>query len=147
MKTLTATLVLALAALCTACAASSPPEATGAHSLSSDTLLGEWTVQSVRGAPVPAESAAFLGFGDAGRVHGNTGVNQLTGSWSLDAGALEFGPLASTRMAGPPALMDLESRLFTALQQVRRAELGDDGRLALQASDSTTLVVASRRPR
>ncbi|MEJ1939090.1 META domain-containing protein [Nostoc sp. NIES-2111] len=46
------------------------------------------------------------------------GVNQITGSYGLVDNAVVMGDLASTKMAGPPDLMELESRFTKALAGV-----------------------------
>lgn len=99
----------------------------GGHASPAD-FLGEWTVTSIAGAPVVEDSPAFLGFGADGSVYGDTSVNRLSGSWSVD----EFfsGPMASTRMAGPPELMMQEQRMLDSLNAVRDARL-DGGELVL----------------
>ena len=52
---------------------------------------------------------------DGGRVSGSSGCNRISGGYSLDGAALSFGPLAGTRRACAPALMELEQRFLTAL--------------------------------
>ena len=149
LNTPVASLVLIAASLCSACAPSpqseSPEQEPQQESVSATALVGEWTVESIEGAPVVDESPAFLGFGEDGRVHGNTSVNRLLGSWSLDEGVLQLGGLGSTKMAGPPTLMEQENQLLAALALVTRAEMDDEGRLVLNSADAAPLVVASRR--
>ena len=48
-----------------------------------------------------ADDSPFLSFTDDGRVSGFDGCNQLSGSWEATADGVEFGQLASTRMACP----------------------------------------------
>ena len=44
-----------------------------------------------------------------GRASGWAGVNRFTGSYALEGATLTIGPLAMTRMAGPPERMEQES--------------------------------------
>ena len=83
----------------------------------SDALAGtQWELRAIDGRPVIAGQAPLLiTFGHDGRVSGTTGVNQLTASYSLTADYLTFGPLATTRRAGPPELMEQEHRLVASL--------------------------------
>lgn len=69
----------------------------------------------VDGAEVDPEALREVSF-DNGHVSGRVGVNRSHGSYTVTGDRLEFGPAATTRMAGPPHLMDLESRFHQALQ-------------------------------
>jgi heat shock protein HslJ len=83
----------------------------------SDALAGtQWALLSIDGAGTTAGDAPLLiTFGHDGRVSGSTGVNQLTASYSLTPEYLTFGPLATTRRAGPPELMEQEHRVVASL--------------------------------
>lgn len=70
-----------------------------------------------RGAD-PREPLA-LEFLPEGRLQGFAGVNRFGGSWTAGEGVLELGSLVSTKMGGPPELMDLERRYLEALGRVR----------------------------
>ncbi len=74
-----------------------------------------WVVTSIDEEPLPVDDPPTIGFDDEGHVSGGAGVNRFTGTWSLDEGVLVFGPLATTRMAGPPDRMDLERRFLEVL--------------------------------
>ena len=91
-------LVLALGAACASSERADP-------AYPADPLHGEWTVESIEGAPVVDRSPAFLGFEADGRVYGNSSVNRVSGTWSFADGELALSQLVSTRMAGPPALV------------------------------------------
>jgi heat shock protein HslJ len=83
----------------------------------SDALAGtQWEMLSIDGqALVAGEEPLLVVFGHDGRITGTTGVNQLTASYSLTADYLTFGPLATTRRAGPPELMEQEHRVVASL--------------------------------
>ena len=70
-----------------------------------------------------------------GQVSGFAGVNRLAGRLAGE-GELLFGPLATTRMAGPPPAMELETRYLAALQQATGWRI-EDGRLLLQVGGET----------
>ena len=91
---------LALFALCSSCLGPQAADA-GQQPISASALTGEWAISAIQGAPLLEGSTAFLGFDADGRVYGNTSVNQVMGTWSLDGGAFELSPLGSTRMAAP----------------------------------------------
>jgi heat shock protein HslJ len=83
----------------------------------SDALAGtEWVLRSIDGQRVVGgDGPILIVFGHDGRVSGNTGVNQLTASYSLTPDYVTFGPLATTRRAGPPELMEQEHRVVASL--------------------------------
>ncbi len=88
---------------------------------SSYTLTGTpWTLVGLGEndwvAPVPGAAPPTLQL-TAGtmRVSGFAGVNQFTSEFTLKGGQLVFGPIALTRMAGAPELMDAERRYTAAL--------------------------------
>ena len=72
------------------------------------------------------------------RVTGYSGVNSFLGGYSSGDGALRFSPLASTRRAGPPELMELESVFLKALAETRSYRITRD-RLELLDSGGRTV--------
>lgn len=82
----------------------------------------EWQCLTIAGMPVKDPQPPTLAFGADGRASGFAGVNRYGGSWEAAAGtALKLGPMAATRMAGPPERMDLEQRFLAALEGVESA--------------------------
>ena len=61
------------------------------------------------------------------RLNASVGLNQISGEYSVSDLKLKVSPLASTRMAGPPALMTAETQYSQALQSARSFELTDNG--------------------
>jgi heat shock protein HslJ len=99
----------------------------------------EWALVELDGLPVevgPDEIVPSLVFDlEESRVSGSGGVNRLTGAFALDEDELRFGPLATTRMAGPGEAMQREQAVVAALERVTSYEL--DGRsLTLLAGDA-----------
>jgi heat shock protein HslJ len=101
----------------------------------SDVLAGtRWEIDSIDGEPVLPDVPLPITFGHDGRVSGSTGVNQLTASYTLNDQYLNFGPLATTRRAGDPALMAQEQRVLGSLAgicayRLRPGSLSIDGPL------------------
>ena len=65
----------------------------------------QWTLVELDGKPVEIAAdqlapSLVLDLEEA-RVTGSGGVNRLTGQFALSGDELRFGPLATTRMAGP----------------------------------------------
>jgi heat shock protein HslJ len=89
-------------------------------------LVGEWTLVEVAGATLPEGiRAPTLTVMADGTVGGNSGVNRFTGRLADRDDAL-FGPMASTRMAGPPAAMELENRVLNAMTAATSFEVEGD---------------------
>lgn len=85
-------------------------------------LAGQtWTCVTLDGAAVTATRPPTITFDGAGRVNGFSGVNRFGGSVeSAEAGELHFGQMMSTKMAGPPEQMALESSFLSAITRADR---------------------------
>ena len=98
----------------------------------------EWAFVELAGEPVevvPDDTGPSLLLDlEESRVSGSGGVNLLTVTFVLAENELRFGPLATTRMAGPEDAMRREQAFLAALEKVTSYEL--DGRtLTLLADD------------
>lgn len=123
-------------------AASSPAgadvEPAGDQGLPAD-LVGSWTLVEIDGAPITAVGKTpTLEIVDDGSVSGVGGVNRFHTQLKLVDGRMSFGPVAATKMAGPPEAMDLESTYFTRLGSASSYET-DGETLRLWAGDNETL--------
>jgi heat shock protein HslJ len=72
--------------------------------------------------PAPKVDATFA----EGKVSGNGGVNQYTGSYETDGSKLSVGTLASTQMAGEPAVMEQEAAYLANLQNANAYKVDGD---------------------
>ena len=90
-------------------------------------LAGQsWTCVTLDGAAITATRPPTITFDGAGRVNGFSGVNRFGGSVeSAKAGELLFGQMMSTKMAGPPEQMALESSFLDALTRADRYVVTD----------------------
>jgi heat shock protein HslJ len=61
-----------------------------------------------------------------GKVSVFGGINRLSGSYALVNDTVTMGSLVSTKMAGDPALMELEANLAKALASVDAFEVSGD---------------------
>ncbi len=77
-------------------------------------------------------------------VAGYGGCNRFRGPYTFDGSALKIGPLASTRMACEPAVMDAEQAWFRMLETAEAAE-ATPTKLILK--DKTGAVIATLRRR
>lgn len=109
-----------------------------------DRMQGSWIVsryfsdeEMVEPAAVGRQAGLTI---DGDRVAGTMGVNQITGQ--LGAGGMPVGPLATTRMAGPPAAMEQEAALLQHLHDTDSVEVDETG--MSWAKDGLKLVEFSR---
>ena len=103
-----------------------------------------WIAEDIDGRGVIDTLQSTLRFEAEGRVSGTGGCNRYFGPVTIDGGALAFGPLAGTKMACPPAIMDQEQRFLAALAKVTRFETRN-GLLYLFGDGSAPLLRFSRR--
>jgi len=78
-----------------------------------------------RGAWSDDATAATLVF-DGWRLSGSSGVNQYGGTYEAPPGAVVFGPVVATRMAGSEARMRIEQELFSLLAGSRPYTVAGD---------------------
>jgi heat shock protein HslJ len=87
---------------------------------SSNPLEGDWNVTGYNNgkeavvSPIQGTELTATFTGD--QVSGSAGCNQYNGSYTLDGDTVTIGPLATTRMACEPDVMDQETAFLTALQ-------------------------------
>ena len=74
-------------------------------------------------------------------VHGNSGCNRYRGSWKQDGATIKLGPLASTMMACPPALMDTEQKFLKTLEAATTVTFEATGAAILKAPDGRRLKI------
>jgi len=98
---------------------------------SQEELTGNWLVEDIAGGGVIDNAQSTLEVGEDGSVSGSTAVNRYNGKAKIEGQKIEFGPLATTRRAGPPALMDQESKFIKALEKVASFRIEDSGLLYL----------------
>jgi heat shock protein HslJ len=89
-------------------------------------LLGsEWLLEDLGGSGVIDRMQATLTFPEAGKVAGNGSCNRFFGPAEISGGTIKLGPLASSRMACPEAVMNQETKYLDALQAAERFEWKD----------------------
>lgn len=105
-------------------------------------VTGDWRAIDLNGFPV-ADPAPTLSLGD--RAGGSGGCNRWSADYEVDARErLRFGPIASTKMACAPAVMEQETRFFDLLSRVRGYSRYGDGSLSLIGADGSA--IRFRRP-
>ena len=89
-------------------------------------------------------TARFVQFRADGIVAGSSGCNRFTGAYDQKGDELTMGPLASTRMACPPPIMEREQQFLTMLGNVRYVE-ADDPKLTFKDGNGEVLAELVRR--
>jgi predicted amidohydrolase YtcJ/heat shock protein HslJ len=77
----------------------------------------EWTLISLNGKEVASVKPPTMKFA-RGRLSIFGGINRLSGSYALVGDSVTMGEISSTRMAGPPELMELENAFAGVLRSV-----------------------------
>ncbi len=91
-----------------------------------DPLAGEWIVKELAEAKIPTGVKALtLTIKQDGSVAGFGGVNRFFGKLATDGKKL-FGPIGSTRKAGPAEAMKIESTFFKALEKATASNPTDE---------------------
>jgi putative lipoprotein len=81
-----------------------------------------WRLEDLGGVGVVDRVEATLEFLEDGKVVGRGSCNRFAGAVEISGQAMKFGPLASTKMACPEAVMNQEDRYLKALQDAERFE-------------------------
>ncbi len=82
----------------------------------------DWLLEDLGGRGVIDNVQATLSFPESGRVAGNGSCNRIFGPAEISGDKIKLGPLASSRMACPEAVMNQEMKYMEALQSAERFE-------------------------
>lgn len=109
-------------------------------------LIGTTWVADLSDPGATLRVQATLEIEQADRVSGSGGCNTYNGAVRLVAGTVLFGPIATSRRACPPAVMQQETRFFDALVNARGLELDGTMLYFLDATGSRTLGLTRAAP-
>ena len=87
-----------------------------------DLVGSEWLLEDLGGAGVIDNIQATLSFPEAGKAAGSGSCNRFFGPAEITGSAIKLGPLGSTRMACPEAVMNQEKKYLDALEAAERFE-------------------------
>jgi heat shock protein HslJ len=85
----------------------------------------EWLLEDLSGSGVLDNVQATLTFPETGKVAGKGSCNRFFGPAEINGDTIKLGPLASSRMACPEAMMNQEAKYLEALQAAERFEWKD----------------------
>lgn len=90
---------------------------TGAsNTVAQSSPYGRWLAEDINGGGVIDRLQTTLDLSPDGRASGFGGCNGFRGQAHIDGAKLSFGPLASTRKACTPAVMNQEHKFYQALE-------------------------------
>ncbi|GGB44555.1 hypothetical protein GCM10011316_15740 [Roseibium aquae] len=105
-------------------------------------LIGVWTVQSFDGTPARPDAPMSIEFEESGTIAGSAGCNTLFGPLRDERGSIRLGPLAVTRKACQPDIMELEAAFLKVVGAVKGYRLeGNNQQLVLTDGGQTDLIV------
>jgi heat shock protein HslJ len=107
-------------------------------------IVGNWLAEDIAGKGVVDNAQSTLEVKADGTVGGSTAVNRYGGTAKIGDQKIEFGPLAMTRRAGPPALMDQETKFTDALTRAVGFRIEENGLMYLMDATGQVLVRFSR---
>ncbi|QIG48892.1 META domain-containing protein [Nordella sp. HKS 07] len=106
---------------------------------------GKWLAESIRRRGVIDSLQTVLDIAADGRVSGSGGCNRISGKADISGERITFSPLASTRMACAPAVMDQESKFLGALNDVRKWRVDNPrGKLFLLDAQGNEVLLLAR---
>jgi heat shock protein HslJ len=118
-------------------------EATGTITIGTLASI-EWMLVSIDGQPIPAGLKPPVVHFEVNSVRGSAGCNRFTAPVKETApGELHIGPAAATKMACPPAEMELEQKFLALFEKASRYTFVA-GQLALTGKDGTGALLFSK---
>jgi putative lipoprotein len=106
---------------------------------------GRWLAEDIRGGGVIDRLQTILEIAGDGSVSGTGGCNRMAGKAVIAGDRITFGPLASTKMACPPAAMNQERKFFDALGDARAWRVDPVRRkLVLLDTEGKSILVLTR---
>jgi heat shock protein HslJ len=102
------------------------------------------TLAGTEWGPIQGDVDQFVAFKSEGEVVGSGGCNNFFGSFTQNGRLITFGPLASTKKACPPPIMDAERNFLKLLEQVRAVD-ATFKELTLYGEDNQVLTTLRRR--
>ncbi len=100
----------------------------------------EWTLTTLNGEKIVVAKPPTMKF-TQGKLSIFGGINRLSGSYGLIDNAVRMGELVSTKMAGDPALMELEKDFAKVLKSVDGFHVHGN---ELELTSNETVVAAFR---
>jgi heat shock protein HslJ len=98
----------------------------------------EWVIEDLDGGGIIDRSRVTVQFfSQDGRVAGAGSCNRYSAGYTLTGDSLAIMPIAATKMACAPALMNQEQKFFRILGAVNAFEIDSVGALVLSGPEGT----------
>lgn len=102
-------------------------------------LNGKWSIAEVAGEVVSPEiefiEAPYVIFDEDGRYSICAGANMISGEYTVEGDVVTLSEGAMTRMMAPPAVMEIEAKIVSAIVNPLTVSL-QDGSLILSSESS-----------
>lgn len=98
-----------------------------------------WVVEDIAETGIIDNSRITIEFLEDNRIAGRATCNRYSGTYQLSGEGVDIGPLATTRMACAPALMNQEDRFLTLLGEVTSIRIGQQGQLLLSTPEGNRM--------
>ena len=103
-------------------------------------VSGEGRAADVNGVPIVGTRPLTLTLGSDGRATGNAGCNSFSGPYNTRSDdRIDIGPLAVTRMACEPQIMEQEARYLSILEDAASFNRYGDGGFSIIAPDGRAI--------
>ncbi|MET0605487.1 MAG: META domain-containing protein [Beijerinckiaceae bacterium] len=102
-------------------------------------LTGRWLAEEIGGLEAVNGVRVILDFQTSGGVGGSGGCNAIRGQASIKGLRVAFSPMAATRMACPPDVLDQEARVLAGLAETRRHRIEEEALVLLSEGGVPTL--------
>ncbi len=111
---------------------------------STKSIVGKWLAESIAGTAVLDQGQCTFEVRGDGTVIGSTAVNRYSGKALIGGQKIKLGPLAMTRAAGSPAMMEQESKFTSALEKTAGFRIEETVRMYLLDAEGKDLVKFSK---
>jgi putative lipoprotein len=106
---------------------------------------GKWLAESIRNGGVIDNLQSTVEIARDGKITGSSGCNSFSGQATITGQEISCGPLAATKMACAPAVMDQEARFLGALADARRWMIDEKrGKLILFDAGNREILLLAR---
>jgi putative lipoprotein len=118
---------------------------TAAAAPDASTPNGKWLAESISNGGVIDNLQSTIEIASDGKITGSSGCNRFSGKAAITGDKISCGPLAATKMACAPAVMDQENKFLRALADARRWMIDEKrGKLILFDAGNREILLLAR---
>ena len=105
----------------------------------SDVAGRDWMIARLNGEPVMTSAPIILRFDENGQISGNASCNAYTASGTIEDSILTIGPIALTRKACMPKIIEQEAFFLDLMENVSQMQIDETGLLTMTSDWGETL--------